>query len=212
MRTRRSASIAIHNQTSTTSKLPGTRGTGTAAAALLPQPTALIVMLLLTNAPAVAISNLLLLGLPVLFVSSDPLAATVRRGLFSVVLPITLIEASLYAVTMLLAFAPILQAHSGLLHGIKYCLCQLRGSLRRRLQRLRPPRLPATSRACRTRGPSACARPTARRSARGTCRQEAASRSRPRGRWRRGSSSSSSGGSGGSGSGAGSRRRRRRTG
>ena len=107
-----------------TNKLPGTVGTeDVAAAALLPQPTPLIAMrILLTNIPAIifSISNVLLLMLPATFLSATPLAAELRSSVLRVVVPITLVQLLLLALTMLLAFVPILQAHSGLMHGIKY--------------------------------------------------------------------------------------------
>ena len=107
--------------------LAGTIGTeDVAIAALLPQPVALIVMrLLLTNALAMVflIANALLLptlATWLLFTSGPQDAAPLNSLFFFFVLPVIAFEALLYAVTMLLAYVPILQAHSGLLHGIKY--------------------------------------------------------------------------------------------
>ena len=102
----------------TTNKLAGTVGTeDVAAAALLPQPTALTAMrILLTNIPAVifSISNVLLLVLGATLLSKAPPAAEWRRSLFfNFVLPVTVFEAVLFLLTMLLASVPILQAQLG---------------------------------------------------------------------------------------------------
>ena len=106
-----------------TELLLGTVGTAeVAAASLLPQPAALIAMrLLLANVPAAVftMANILVVALPLLMLTVDG-DRLLWRAFVWFALPIALAELGIFLITMLLAYVPILQAHSGFLHGIKF--------------------------------------------------------------------------------------------